>query len=71
MRWLKTCIKFLLKTMIKKYLFNSSKINFYNLLKDNYLDTIMGPNLIYNLYMYHYSKKFIELIKNQKSILSI
>ena len=69
MRWLKTCVKFLLKNHDKK-IFNlsSSKINFYNLLKDNYLDTIMGPNLIYNLYMYHYSKKFIEFIKNQKKV---
>ena len=68
-RWLETCIRFLLKKHNNKlFCLSSSKINFYNLLKENYLDTIIGPNLIYNLFIYHYSKKHIELIKNQKKI---
>ena len=65
--WLKMALKFLIfKNFRSNFDLKSSNVNLFHILKDSYYESFMGPNLIYSIFVYQYSIKKVDLIKNQK-----
>ncbi len=67
--WLKISFKFIFYHKTKKIFYlKDSNVNLYKILNKNFMDTFMGPNLIYCMFAYKYLEKKIDLFLNSKKI---